>query len=124
VRCLYEDRQRRPGLTVRHDRVSEQEIEQLWAEHRWGAYDVARRIVGPTEADDVVSEVFLTLLEKRAYLRRHPDVGYLLLATRHTAIRRHLYAWAKRVVAMDPQDLRLAEQAMYQPSQPAMAVPR
>jgi DNA-directed RNA polymerase specialized sigma24 family protein len=108
---------------VRHDLVTEQEIEQLWSEHRWGAYDVARRIVGPTEAEDVVSEVFLTLLAKRAYLRRHPDVGYLLLATRHTAMRRHLYAWARLTVAMDPGTLVLAEQAMYKPHQPALAVP-
>jgi hypothetical protein len=45
------------------------------------------------------------------------------LATRASAVRR-TNAWARYVRAMDPGDLVLAEQATYDPTQPALAVPR
>jgi DNA-directed RNA polymerase specialized sigma24 family protein len=88
-------------------------------------YSVARDILGePADAEDVVFEIFLALLEKRAFLPRCPGVGYLLTAARHQALRRRLYAWERARVAMDPQVLVLAEQAMYQRHGPAVAVPR
>ena len=124
ARCVFERRRRRPGLTVRYDVVTAPEIETLWHQYRWSVYSVARQILGePADAEDVVSEIFLTLLEKRAFLPRCPGVGYLLTAARHQALRRKLYSWARLVVAMDPPTLVLAEQAMYKPHQPAVTVP-
>jgi hypothetical protein len=42
---------------------------------------------------------------------------------RYGAIRPGTHAWVRHVVAMDPPTLVLAEQAMYDPTQPALAVP-
>ena len=122
--CLFVRRRRRPGLTTRYDVVTGAEIETLWHEHRWGMYSVARQILGDhATAEDVVSEIFVTLLAKRVYLPRCPGIGYLLTAARHTALRHRRYAWSRFVVAMDPGVLVLAEQAMARPGQPTMTVP-
>jgi hypothetical protein len=59
-----------------------------------------------------VQDVILYLLQKRDYLPRAPGPKYFFKAVQRTALRRHLYAWSKYVVAMDPGDLILAEQAM------------
>jgi DNA-directed RNA polymerase specialized sigma24 family protein len=66
------------------------------------------------DAEDVVSEVFLYLWRKRDLLREPPGRAYLFKAVTHGAIRVHQSAWARHVVAMDPEDLVLAEQAMYE----------
>ena len=107
--CLYEQRQRRPGLTEFYGVVTEQDIIALYLEHREHAVRIARRIVG-ADAEDVVHDVTLYLLEKRDYLRDAPGRGYFLTAVKHTALRRLLYAWARLVVAVDPETLVIIEQ--------------
>jgi hypothetical protein len=41
-----------------------------------------------------------------------PGPAYFRTAVRQHALRLRLYAWAKHVVAMDPEDVLYAEQAM------------
>ena len=50
------------------------------------------------------------LLEKREYLTAVPGKGYFLRAVKHAALRRLLYAWRRRTVFLDPEDLLVAEQ--------------
>src|SRR5439155_16839520 len=107
--CLYEQRQRRPGLTEFYGVVTEQDIIALYLEHREHAVRIARRIVG-ADTEDVVHDVTLYLLEKRDYLRDAPGRGYFLRAVKNTAVRRLLYAWSRYVVAMDPETLVIVEQ--------------
>lgn len=74
------------------------------------AVRLAERICGRLHGEDVVSEVVTYLLERRAYLKSPPSARYFLKATRHGSLRRHRYAWSRYVLAMDPEDLVLAEQ--------------
>ena len=106
ARCLYNRRQRRPGLTTRYGVVSEQEILELYLEHRAHAVQLARRIVG-ADAEDVVHDVMLYLLEKRDYLRDAPGAAYFLTAVKNTALRRLLYAWARYVVTVPDEQAGL-----------------
>ena len=114
--CLYERRRRRPELTRLTERrgvVTEAVIVALYREHRPRAVQLARRFVG-AEAEDVVHDVTLYLLERRDYLRAVPGAAYFLTAVRRTALRR-LQAWSSRhVVAMDPETLVIAEQMTFQ----------
>ena len=112
--CLYEQRDRRPGLTERYGVVTEQEILDLYLEHRDHAVRIARGIVG-ADAEDAVHDVTAWLLEKRDYLRDAPGAAYFLTAVKHTALRRLLYAWARLVVAVDPETLVIIE-AMTHPA--------
>jgi Sigma-70 region 2 len=82
--CLYERRRRRPGLTERCEVVTEQDIVALYLEHRAHAIRIARRIVG-AEAEDVVQDVALYLVEKRDYLRDPPGEAYFLTAVKNSA---------------------------------------
>lgn len=116
--CRYRQRRRRPGLTTVYGVVTEEEIVDLWLAQRARAIRIARAIVGDADAEDVVHDVTLYLLEKRPYLKDAPGRAYFLTAVKHTALRRLLYAWSRYVVAMDPETLVLAEQAMYDPTQP------
>lgn len=108
--CRYLERKRRPGLTIVHGVVTEQEIVDLWLAQRARAIRIARPIVGEADAEDVVSDVVLFLLRKRVYLKAHLGPAYFLTAVRNGALRKRLYAWARYVVAMDPEDLVIAEQ--------------
>lgn len=110
ARCLYERRRRRPGLTALHNVVSQEEIAALYLAHRARAVRVAARICGPAFAEDVVHDVVLYLLEKRALLKDAPGRGYFLTAVKHGATRRLLYAWERLTVRMDPDALIIAEQ--------------
>ena len=47
---------------------------------------------------------------KSHYLRDVPGAAYFITAVKHTALRRLLYAWARYVVAVDPETLLLIEQ--------------
>jgi hypothetical protein len=66
---------------------------------------LARGIVG-ADAEDVVQDVTLYLLEKRGYQRAVPGPAYFLTAVRKAALRRLVYAWSRYVVAMDTRDTR------------------
>lgn len=109
ARCLYERRRRRPGLTERHGVVTEEAIVALYLEHRAHAVRLAWGIVG-AEAEDVVHDVALYLLEKREYLKDAPGEAYFLTAVKHTALRRLRYAWRRCTVLLDPGDLVIVEQ--------------
>jgi hypothetical protein len=52
------------------------------------------------------------LVAKRPYLRRVPGEAYFFTAIRHCAYRLLRSGWHRTVVAMDPGDVVLAEQAM------------
>lgn len=110
--CQYETRRRRPGLTEYHGVVTEQEILAVYLAHGPTAVRLARRICGAADAEDILQNVTLYLLEKRDYFYVAPGATYFLKAVRHTARRVRHYAWARYRVAMDPADLVLAEQAM------------
>lgn len=109
--CLYERRQRRPGLTEPHGLVTEAHIVAIYVQHRAQAVQTAQRIVG-ADAEDVVHDVTLYLLEKRDFLTDIPGQAYFLTAVRNGALRVLVYAWHRYVVAMDPEDLLIAEQMM------------
>lgn len=110
--CRYEARRRRPGLTTRYGVVSEAEITTLYLDQRAKAVRLAWSICGELLAEDVVHDVTVALLEKRDYLSRAPGEAYFLTAVRHGALRKLLYAWARYTVAMDPDQVVYAEQAM------------
>jgi hypothetical protein len=110
--CRYETRRRRPGLTEYQGIVSEQDILDLYLAHGPRAVRIARSICGDLSAEDVVQDVTLYLLEKREYLQRPPGETYFLKAVTRAALRTLLNAWARYRVAMDPQDLVIAEQMM------------
>ena len=101
--------------------VTEEHAIALFAHHvkavRWAQYIGC---LSRPAADDVVSDVFLSIWTHRA----PPGPGYLFRAVTHGALRVHGYAWARYVVALDPRDLVLAEQATFTPTQPALAVPQ
>jgi DNA-directed RNA polymerase specialized sigma24 family protein len=71
-------------------------------------------IVG-AEAEDVVHDVTLYLLEKRDYLRDAPGAAYFLTAVKNGALRRLLYASHRYTVFVDPETLVLIE-AMAHPA--------
>jgi hypothetical protein len=121
--CRYDQRRRRPGLTTVYNVVTQEEIAALYLAHRARAVRLAGRICGPAHAEDVVHDVTLFLLAKRAHLKDTPGRRYFLKAVKHAALRRLLYAWERTTVAMDPDDLVLAEQATYDRTGAAMAVP-
>jgi hypothetical protein len=52
-----------------------------------------------------------------------PGRAYLFKAVTNGALRVRRSAWARHVVALDPETLVLAEQATYDPTSPAIAVP-
>ena len=52
-----------------------------------------------------------------------PTRAYFVRAVAHGPMRARTHAWARHVVAMDPEVLALAEQMTYGPTQPAVAVP-
>jgi Sigma-70 region 2 len=110
--CQYLRRTRRPRLTQRVDRVPLIELLALFINHRALAVRIARSIVGDALAEDCASEVSLYLLERRVYLRRSPSPAYFYTAVRHSALRVLRSSWHRTVVAMDPDDLLAAEQAM------------
>jgi len=57
------------------------------------------------EAEDVVHDVTVYLLEKRDDLTAIPGKAYFLTAVRNGALRWLLYAWSRRTVVMDhPED--------------------
>jgi hypothetical protein len=118
AKCRYDVRRRRPGLTEYHGVVTEQDIVNVYLEHGRKAVRIARSICGNLEAEDVVHDLTLYLLEKRDYLRFPPTANYFLRAAQHGALRKRLYAWARFTVAMDPEDLLLAERAMARPGRP------
>ena len=89
------------------------QITALYLAHREKAIRIAWSIC-QHDAEDVVQDVALYLLEKKDYLTKVPGPAYFYTAVSRTAKRRHLYAWTKYVVAMDPETLVLAEQAMYE----------
>jgi hypothetical protein len=109
--CRYEQRQRRPPAVLR-DEVSEAEVLGLYLAHREYALRLARSICGEAEGEDVVQDVALYMLSRRAYLNTPVGRAYFLRAVMHTALRRHLYGWARYVVAMDPDMLEVVEAAM------------
>jgi DNA-directed RNA polymerase specialized sigma24 family protein len=84
---------------------------------------MARGSLGEADAQDVVSGVFESIWTMRHYFDRPPSPAYVYRATVHTAWRRRQYAWHRYVVLMAPETLVLAEQAMYDPAQPALAGP-
>jgi hypothetical protein len=61
---------------------------------------------------DIVDVYAVYLLAQRDYLRRAPGESYVMQAVKHGAIRQRISAWRRRVVAMDPVDLLIAEKAM------------
>jgi hypothetical protein len=108
--CLYEQRQRRPAPT-HLGLVTEQDVVELYRAYRAQAVRIARKICHH-EAEDVVHDTTLYMLEKRDYLQPPTLKAYFFRAVWHAALRRRLYFWARSVVAMDPEALVLAEQAM------------
>src|SRR5262245_15768412 len=112
--CLYEQRQRHaPRLTTYRGLVTAYDILTMYVEHKARAVRTAQSIVGAVHAEDVVQDVVLYMFEKRDYLEPGPLTAYFFTAVRTTAFRRRHYAWERYVVPMDPEDLVLAEQAMY-----------
>jgi hypothetical protein len=112
AKCLYARRQRRPGLSEYVGVVTEADIVALFETHRAKAVRVAEHICGRVEGEDVVSDVVAWLLEHRDYLQRTPGPAYFFQAVTNNALRRRLYAWARYVVAMDPETLVIVEQMM------------
>jgi hypothetical protein len=110
--CLYEQRQRRSPPT-HHGLVTEQDIVAIYLAHRAKAIHIARKICHH-DAEDVVHDTTIYMLEKRDVLRPPTLKQYFFQAVWNAARRRRLYFWARYVVAMDPDDLILAEQAMYE----------
>jgi hypothetical protein len=111
ARCRFQRRRRRPGRQ-RYGVVTVEHILDLFVRLRAPSVRLAEGIAGRLHGEDVVSEVVTYLLEHRDFLRQPPPPRYFLTAVRNTALRRLLYAWSRYVVAMDPEDLVLAEQAM------------
>jgi len=89
--------------------VTEADILALYLEHRTYAVRIAHQIVG-ADGEDVVQDVTMYLLEKRDYLTALPGKAYFLTAVRNGALRLLIYAWHRYVIAMDPEDLLIAEQ--------------
>jgi DNA-directed RNA polymerase specialized sigma24 family protein len=108
----YEYRRCRPGLTQRYGVVTDEHLITLWAENRAKAVRIAEFICSRAEAEDIVSEVMLYLLEHRDFLKAPPGRAYFFKTVTNAARRRHLYAWARHVVAMDSHDLLIAEEMM------------
>jgi hypothetical protein len=111
LRCLFDHRQRRPRLLTYHGLVRPEEILLIYLAHGDQAARRAARIVGPTVAEDCVQDAVTYLLSKRDYLT-HFGVGYFYQVVKNFARRHRRYGWSKYLVAMDPDDLLFAEQAM------------
>jgi sigma-70-like protein len=93
--CRYTQRKRRPRLTIEHDRVTEDAVLDLYLAHGPAAVRLAARVLGKSEAQDVVHDVFVYVLEKRRYIRQVPGRAYLFTAVRHAAIRRFVRYWSR-----------------------------
>jgi hypothetical protein len=100
-------------LTTFHGVVTEQDIVDLYLANRTKAVRIARHLCGDLHAEDCVQDVVVYMLEKRDLLTAPPNKRYFFKAVTHGAMRRHRAAWAKYVVPLDPEDLVLAEQAVY-----------
>jgi DNA-directed RNA polymerase specialized sigma24 family protein len=113
-RCRYLQRRRRPPLTIVYAVTTADDLVALYTDCYAKALRLARYVgnLSRPEAEDVVSDVFLYLWRKRDLLKAPPGRAYLFKAVEHGAIRARTHAWARNVVAMDPEDLMLAEQAM------------
>ena len=112
--CKYERRTRRTNwLREYRGVVTEQDIVDLYLAVRPHAVAVARRICGELFAEDVVHDAAVYLLAQRDYLRFPPNEAYFLRAVKHGALRVLQAAWHRHVVAMDPVEIVMAEQAMY-----------
>ena len=123
-RCRYLERRRRPPLTV-YGVVDADEMIALFNECHKPAV-VAARFAGELtrpDAEDVVSTVFLWMWQHRDCLNPLTLRAYLFAAVRNGARRKHLYAWARFVVAMDPATLVVAEQMAYDRTGATLAVP-
>jgi DNA-directed RNA polymerase specialized sigma24 family protein len=123
--CRYNQRRRRPPLTTVYGVTTADDLVALFNDAYTKAVSIARYVgdLNRPDAEDVVSDVFLYLWRKRDLLKAPPGRAYLFKAVEHGAIRARTHAWARRVVAMDPEDVVLAEQMTYDPTQPALAVP-
>jgi hypothetical protein len=122
--CLYERRQRRPGLVDYVGVVTEEDILQLYLTCRHRALQIARPIVGRAAAQDIVQDVAVYLIEKRDYLRWVPGPPYFYAAVKHTALRSLNYSWAIHTVFVDPQTLVIIEQSIAsRPSEPLVRFP-
>jgi hypothetical protein len=123
--CRYDQRTRRPPLTIVYRVTTADDLVELFNDAYRKAVRVAQHVgeLNRPDAEDVVSDVFLYLWRKRDFLKAPPGRAYLFKAVEHGAIRARRSAWRRRVVAMDPEDLVLAEQAMYDPTHPAESVP-
>jgi DNA-directed RNA polymerase specialized sigma24 family protein len=113
---------RRPAVP---EGTNDDQIVQLFNQSYRAAVRYAQSVGEFTRADaeDVVADVFLSLWKNRLYLT--PPVGhaYLFVAVRNGAMRKHLYAWERHLVAMDPEALVGIERMTYDPTRPAIPVP-
>lgn len=120
AKCDYRTRRRHaPSLTEYRGVVTEADVVAVYLEHGAKAVRLARSICGTLHAEDVVHDLVLYLLEKRDYLRFPPNEAYVLRAVKHGALRKLIYGWHRYTVAMDPEDLAIAEQAMAREGRPA-----
>jgi hypothetical protein len=60
----------------------------------------------------LVTNVVLSLLERRDYMCAVPGASDFRRAVWHVALRWKLYAWSRYVVSMEPDALLVAEQMM------------
>ena len=85
------------------------------------------RVRAPLEPPHEIREPFLSeqlsLQDVNREALDRPGRACLFKAVEHGAVRRRRHAWTKYTVAMDPEDLVLAEQATYDPTGAAIAVP-
>jgi hypothetical protein len=125
-RCRYAERRHRLPRLTGFNAVTADHVIALFNTYQSKAVRFAQFVgnLSRPAAEDVVSDVFLSVWKNRDYFKAPPGRAYPFKAVEHGALRVHQYAWARRVVAMDPPDLVLAEQATYDPTQPAIAVPR
>jgi hypothetical protein len=118
-------RQRRPLRTTAFHVTTSDHVIALFNACHAKAIRLAQYVgdLNQPAAEDVVSEVFLWIWMHRDYFPAPPGPALLLHVVTRAALRVHRYAWARYVVAMDPPTLVLAEQATYDPTSPAIAVP-
>lgn len=101
--CRYLRRRRRPRTPRKFvGGVTEGDILSLAAACRAEAHRTARAIVGRAEADDIVQDVLVSILQRRDYLRPPLGRAYLLSAVRQHALWTAQRPWAWRRVAVDP----------------------
>lgn len=92
--------------------VTEDVVLDCYLAHGAAAVRLAARLLGPSEAQDVVHDVFVYLLERRRHLKQAPTRGYLFVAVRHASIRRWVRYWSRVTLMCRVEEYQNAEQLL------------